>query len=109
MARKNSKQSKAVKKPSRPRRTKAITRKKSINPRRRIEIYAIFIIMTAVLMGISVFLPQDTGYVNQRLNEFLSYIFGIGKYIFPFLLLDRWFHNVDKIFANEYRIEPLFS
>ena len=43
--------------------------------------------MISILLIISVFSSQDSGYINQRVNDFLSYIFGIGKYIIPFLLL----------------------
>jgi len=70
------------------------------------EVYAIFIIMAAILMGISVFLPQDTGYVNQRVNEFISYIFGIGKYIIPFLLL-AW--GISFFIRNKKRLSLRFG
>jgi DNA segregation ATPase FtsK/SpoIIIE, S-DNA-T family len=53
----------------------------------RVEIYGIFVILLSILMLISIFIPGDSGYINKRVNEFLSYIFGIGKYVIPFLLL----------------------
>jgi len=54
---------------------------------RRTEIYAIFIMMVSILLIISVFSSQDSGYINQRVNDYLAYIFGIGKYMIPFLLI----------------------
>jgi DNA segregation ATPase FtsK/SpoIIIE, S-DNA-T family len=87
MANKNSKRKKTSKTSNRP--SKKIS-KKRINTRhnnRRVEIYAILIMMVSILLIISVFSSQDSGYVNQRINEFLSYIFGIGKYIIPFFLI----------------------
>ncbi|HAJ96003.1 MAG TPA: hypothetical protein DCP02_07200 [Actinobacteria bacterium] len=62
-------------------------RNSSKNIGRRMEIYGIFILMAAILLTISVFIPQDSGLINQRVNEFFSYIFGAGRYIIPFLLL----------------------
>ena len=57
-------------------------------------------------MVISVFIPQDTGYVNQRINEFLSYVFGIGKYIIPFLLF-AW--GVSFFIRNKKRLSLRFG
>ena len=88
MANKNSKRNKTSKKSVSPRKrisTKRINSKRYIG--RRTEIYAILIIMVSILLIISVFSSQDSGYVNQRANDFLSYIFGIGKYIIPFFLI----------------------
>ena len=88
MANKNSKRNKTSKRSVRPR--KRISTKKRRSSRyigRRTEIYAILIMMVSILLIISVFSSQDSGYVNQRINDFLSYIFGIGKYIIPFFLI----------------------
>jgi len=87
MARKNSKTRPRSKKSSRTGTAAASRKNRKTAPGKKTEIYAILIIMAALLMGISVFLPGDSGYVNQKINEFLSYLFGIGKYIIPFLLL----------------------
>jgi len=88
MANKNSKRNKSSKRSVRPR--KKISAKRRSSSRyigRRTEIYAILIMMVSILLIISVFSSQDSGYVNQRINDFLSYIFGIGKYIIPFFLI----------------------
>ena len=88
MANKNSKRNKNLKRSVRTR--KKISAKKRSSSRyigRRTEIYAILIMMVSILLIISVFSSQDSGYVNQRANDFLSYIFGIGKYIIPFFLI----------------------
>jgi len=87
MANKNSKRNKTLKRSSRLR--KKISTKKSSSRYigRRTEIYAILIIMVSILLIISVFSSQNSGYVNQRINDFLSYVFGIGKYIIPFFLI----------------------
>ena len=88
MANKNSKQNKTSKRSVRPQ--KRISTKRRSNSRyigRRTEIYAILIILVSIILIISVFSSQDSGYVNQRINDFLSYILGIGKYIIPFFLI----------------------
>lgn len=88
MAKINSRRKKTPGRAARPR--KRINTKKKNSGRyisKRAEIYAIFIIMVSILLIISVFSSQDSGYINQRINDFLSYIFGIGKYIIPFLLI----------------------
>jgi len=87
MAGKNSRRKAPARKTARSRKSSITGRKNARNTHRRVEVYGILIIMLAVLMIISVFIPQDYGFVNQRINDFLSYIFGIGKYIVPFLLL----------------------
>ncbi len=88
MANKNNKRNKTSRKSIRPRK-KINTRRKNSSRYigRRTEIYAILIIMVSILLIISVFSAQDSGYINQRVNDFLSYIFGIGKYIVPFFLI----------------------
>ena len=88
MAKKNSKQEKTSRRAAHPR--KRINTKKKNSGRyigRRTEVYAILIIMVAILIIISVFSSRDSGYLNQRINDFLSYIFGVGKYIIPFFLI----------------------
>jgi len=86
MTRKNSSRKSSVKRKAKSRRE--IERKNNAGlVSRRVEIYGIFVILLSILMLISVFIPGDSGYINKRVNEFLSYIFGIGKYIIPFLLL----------------------
>ena len=87
MANKNSKRNKTSKRSIRPRKKISAKRSSSRYIGRRIEIYAILIMMVSILLIISVFSSQDSGYVNQRINDFLSYIFGIGKYIIPFFLI----------------------
>lgn len=55
--------------------------------KRRQEIYGIIIITVSLLMLFSLFSSPSSGYINERINDFLSYIFGVGKYMVPFLLL----------------------
>jgi DNA segregation ATPase FtsK/SpoIIIE, S-DNA-T family len=88
MANKNSKRNKTYKRAAGSRKRVITKRKKNSRyTGRRFEIYAILIMMVSILLIISVFSSQDSGYVNQRVNDFLSYIFGIGKYIIPFFLI----------------------
>ncbi|MDD3818974.1 MAG: DNA translocase FtsK [Actinomycetota bacterium] len=60
--------------------------KKKSYVKRRSEVYGVLIITLAVLLFISVFSLSDYGVVNEKINNFLSYIFGAGKYLIPFLL-----------------------
>jgi len=55
--------------------------------KRRIEIYGILIIMVAVLFFISIFSYTKKGILSESINNYLSYIFGVTKYVFPVLLL----------------------
>lgn len=55
--------------------------------KRRIEIYGILIIMVAVLFFISLFSYTKKGILSESINNYLSYIFGVTKYVFPVLLL----------------------
>ncbi len=87
MAQKNSKRKSSVKKTSGSRDSIRKTKKSTGYIGRRVEVYGILVLMIAILLTISVFIPQDSGLINKRVNEFFSYIFGIGKYIIPFLLL----------------------
>ncbi len=55
--------------------------------KRRTEVYGIFIIMIAILFFISLFGFGGKGILTRYVNDLISYIFGLGKYIFPFVLL----------------------
>ncbi|MDY0027456.1 MAG: DNA translocase FtsK 4TM domain-containing protein [Candidatus Humimicrobiaceae bacterium] len=63
------------------------TEEKRSYVKRRTEVYGVLIITLAVLLFISVFGLSDYGVVNEKINNFLSYIFGAGKYLIPFLLV----------------------
>jgi len=54
--------------------------------KKRTEVYGIVLIMFAALFFISLFGLDAKGVVTSYINDFLSFIFGLGKYIFPFLL-----------------------
>src|SRR4030066_1866022 len=54
--------------------------------KRRTEVYGVLIIMLAVLFFISVFGLSNSGLVNEKINNFLSLVFGVGKYLIPFML-----------------------
>jgi DNA segregation ATPase FtsK/SpoIIIE, S-DNA-T family len=86
MTQKKSSRGSSVKRKAKSRRETGIRNGTSLVGR-RVEIYGIFVILLSILMLISIFIPEDSGYINKRINEFLSYIFGIGKYVIPFLLL----------------------
>ncbi len=75
---------------------KGTTRKNSISSRsssrkkyvkRRTEVYGIFIVMVSVLLFISVYGFSESGVINISVNSFLSFIFGIGKFLIPFMLM----------------------
>jgi S-DNA-T family DNA segregation ATPase FtsK/SpoIIIE len=55
----------------------------------RKEVYGIIIIMVSVLFFISLFVKGESGVVLKYINFSLSYLFGIGKYIFT-LLVFAW-------------------
>ncbi|MHB1347922.1 MAG: DNA translocase FtsK [Candidatus Humimicrobiaceae bacterium] len=55
----------------------------------RKEVYGIIIIMVSILFFISLFVKGESGIVLKYINFFLSYLFGIGKYIFA-LLVFSW-------------------
>ncbi|MDD3776340.1 MAG: DNA translocase FtsK 4TM domain-containing protein [Actinomycetota bacterium] len=75
---------KKLKKPN-PRRN---TKSKPVNlVKRRTEIYGIIIIALSLLLIIGLFGLGSRGIITISVNNFLSYIFGLGKYIIPFLLL----------------------
>jgi DNA segregation ATPase FtsK/SpoIIIE, S-DNA-T family len=52
----------------------------------RKELYGIIIIAVSVLFTISLFVKGESGVVLKYINFSLSYLFGIGKYIFAFLI-----------------------
>lgn len=54
---------------------------------KRVEIYGILIIMFSILLFTSMFGSGKTGIITSRIDEYLSYLFGIGRYFFPFFLL----------------------
>ncbi len=73
---------------------KARNRSDSANPKnrkkyvkRRTEVYGVLIIAVSVLLFISVYGFSDSGVVNASVNDFLSFTFGIGKFLIPFMLL----------------------
>lgn len=55
----------------------------------RKEVYGIIIVMVSVLFFISLFLKGESGVVLKYINFSLSYLFGVGKYIFA-LLVFAW-------------------
>ncbi|MDD5622352.1 MAG: DNA translocase FtsK 4TM domain-containing protein [Actinomycetota bacterium] len=85
MARRNYKRKKAVK--TRKNSKQAIPGEKKKYVKRRSEVYGILITGTSVLLFISVYGFAGSGIINTSVNNFLSYIFGIGKYLIPFMLL----------------------
>ena len=52
----------------------------------RKEVYGIIILMVSVLFFISLFVKGESGVVLKYINFSLSYLFGIGKYIFALLV-----------------------
>ncbi|HEY4695399.1 MAG TPA: DNA translocase FtsK 4TM domain-containing protein [Candidatus Hydromicrobium sp.] len=55
--------------------------------KRRSEVYGVLIIMVSALLFISVYNFSNYGLINTSVNDFLSFIFGIGKFLIPFMLL----------------------
>jgi len=55
--------------------------------KRRSEVYGIMIVMLSVLFFISLFSPNKTGIIIKSFDYYLSYVFGLGKYLIPFLVL----------------------
>ncbi|MBM3709137.1 MAG: DNA translocase FtsK, partial [Actinobacteria bacterium] len=53
---------------------------------RRTEVYGIIIAMLAILLFLSFFSFGRPGIVTEYINNLLSYVFGITKYFFAFLL-----------------------
>ncbi len=65
--------------------SKSSSKKKYV--KRRTEVYGIFIIMVSVLLFISVYGFSGSGVINISVNNFLSFIFGVGKFLIPFMLM----------------------
>ena len=59
-------------------------RKQYVN--RRVEVYGIVIVMISVLFFLSFFSFGRTGIITNYANDYLSYLFGITKYIIALLL-----------------------
>ncbi|MBE3093781.1 MAG: DNA translocase FtsK 4TM domain-containing protein [Actinobacteria bacterium] len=59
-------------------------RKQYVN--RRVEVYGIVIVMISVLFFLSFFSFGRTGIITNYANDYLSYLFGITKYIISLLL-----------------------
>lgn len=55
--------------------------------KRRAEIYGIIIIAISILLFISIYGFSENGFVNTYINGFLSYTFGVGRFLIPFILL----------------------
>ena len=55
--------------------------------KRRTDVYGVLIIMFSVLLFISVYGFSDTGLINKPVNDFLSLVFGVGKFLIPLMLL----------------------
>ena len=55
--------------------------------KKRVEIYGILIIMFSILLFTSMVGSGKTGIITSHIDGYLSYLFGIGKYFFPFFLL----------------------
>jgi len=55
--------------------------------KRRTEVYGILIIMFSILFFISLFGSDKNGIIIKYVKYYLSYLFGVGKYFFSFMLL----------------------
>lgn len=55
--------------------------------KRRTEVYGVLIIMLSILLFISVYGFSDAGLINKSINNFLSFTFGVGKFLIPFMLI----------------------
>jgi S-DNA-T family DNA segregation ATPase FtsK/SpoIIIE len=85
MARRNYKRKKIIKIRNSSGSAAPKNRKKYV--KRRTEVYGVLIIMISVLLFISVYGFSDSGVINRSVNNFLSFTFGIGKFLIPFMLL----------------------
>jgi len=65
---------------------------------RRQEVYGIVIMMISVLFFLSFFSFGRPGIITDYINNFLSYVFGITKYFFAFLLFVEKFLSHRKNF-----------
>ncbi len=54
--------------------------------RRRSEVYGIIIIMFSILFFLSFFKFGQPGILNQYVNDFFSFVFGVVKYLVSLLL-----------------------
>src|SRR4030042_6958595 len=62
------------------------TRQRNQYVNRRVEVYGIVIVMISVLFFLSFFSFGRTGIITNYANDYLSYLFGITKYIIALLL-----------------------
>jgi len=85
MARRNYKRKKIVK--TGKSNKSSVPREKKKYVKRRSEVYGVLILGVSVLLFISVYGFAGSGIINTSVNNFLSYIFGIGKFLIPFMLL----------------------
>jgi len=85
MARRNYKRKKITKSGSSAVPAGPANRKKYV--KRRTEVYGVLILAVSVLLFISVYNFSATGFINTSVNDFLSFTFGIGKFLIPFMLL----------------------
>lgn len=106
MVKKNSKRENPIKGTGRSRKNRTTRKKNRSVSSKRAEVFGILVIMVSAIMLISILIPKDTGFVNQKVNESLSYVFGIGKYIIPLLLL-AW--GVSFFIRNSKRISLRFG
>ncbi|MCE5328868.1 DNA translocase FtsK [bacterium] len=53
----------------------------------RKEVYGVIVILIAILFFISLFVNGESGVALKYINYFLSYLFGIGKYLFSLFIL----------------------
>lgn len=65
---------------------KSDTRQRNQYVNRRVEVYGIVIFMISVLFFLSFFSFGRTGIITNYANDYLSYLFGITKYIIALLL-----------------------
>ncbi|MEA2016716.1 MAG: DNA translocase FtsK 4TM domain-containing protein [Actinomycetota bacterium] len=55
--------------------------------KRRNDIYGVLIIMFSLLLFISMYGFSDSGLINKPVNDFLSLVFGVGKFLIPLMLI----------------------
>ena len=85
MARRNYNRKKIIKSSSSSGSAGPINRKKYV--KRRTEVYGVLILGVSVLLFISIYNFSATGFINTSVNDFLSFTFGVGKFLIPFMLL----------------------
>jgi hypothetical protein len=77
----------------------------------RMEIYGVLIILLSILFFLSIFIRENSGIILSEVNRFLSYIFGNGRYVFPFLLFGwaiAFFMKKIKFFRARLRLRFSF-